>query len=227
MIPISDRPRAPRLFPLVMLTILAVNILVFLFVNLSLSPRQLQQVFLAYGVVPRELVTGHDLPPPSPHPLFLTIFTAMFLHGGFLHLASNMLYLWVFGDNVEAAMGHLRFLVFYLLCGLAAAITHILIDPMSTIPAIGASGAIAGVLAAYLRYYPLAGVKTLVFLFPFITVTEISAYLLIGLWFLLQLLSGLAELGGPPGQAGVAYWAHIGGFVAGYLLAPAFRRRRW
>ncbi|MDF9409179.1 rhomboid family intramembrane serine protease [Pelotomaculum isophthalicicum JI] len=151
--------------------------------------------------------------------------TTMFLHGGWFHVLSNMLYLWIFGDNVESRMGHVRYLVFYLLTGYIATITHVLYNPLSKSPLIGASGAIAGVLGAYLILYPRAKVLTLVFLFIFIQIIPIPAVIFLGLWFVLQILNGVAGLTDQTAQ-GVAFWAHIGGFIAGILLVKLFAQRR-
>jgi membrane associated rhomboid family serine protease len=151
----------------------------------------------------------------------------MFVHGGFLHIASNMLYLWVFGDNIEDALGHGMFLAFYLASGIAAGLTHVFVNAGSDIPSVGASGAVAGVLGAYLLMFPSAQVRTILFLGPFITVTRVSALLLIGFWFVTQLISGIAALDVEAQQTvGVAFWAHIGGFVAGLVLAAVLRPRR-
>ncbi|HXE73705.1 MAG TPA: rhomboid family intramembrane serine protease [Candidatus Nitrosotenuis sp.] len=161
----------------------------------------------------------------QPQPLWELVypfFTSMFLHGGWMHLIGNMLYLFIFGDNVEDRFGHAGYLVFYLLCGLAATGTQFATDPGSTIPNIGASGAIAGVLGAYLVMFPGARVTTLVFTF-FITVVEIPALVLLGLWFVMQFFSGLGSLGSLH-EGGVAYWAHVGGFVAGLVLVKLFDR---
>lgn len=223
MIPIGDAPGRRRSFPIVTLTLLVANIAAFVW-QVDQGPG-FEHVVAALGITPYELTTGRDLPPPAPIPVQLTLFTAMFLHANLLHLGGNMLYLWVFGDNVEDRMGHMRFVVFYLLSGLGGSLVHIATDPLSRIPSIGASGAIAGVLAGYLVLFPKAPVRTLLFLGPFITVTRVSAFLLIGLWFLVQLLSGLAELGGSVG-GGVAFWAHIGGFVVGLFATPLLRRRQ-
>lgn len=149
----------------------------------------------------------------------------MFLHGSILHIGGNMLFLWVFGDNVEDVLGHSWFLVFYLAVGVLAGLSHAMIDPTSRIPGIGASGAIAGVLAAYLVLFPHARVRTLLFLGPFFTITRISATILIGLWILFQFVSGLFALG-EPDRSGVAYWAHIGGFVAGFIIIWMYQRSR-
>jgi membrane associated rhomboid family serine protease len=226
MIPIGDAPGVRRRFPYVMLAILALNVLAFLY-EMTLSDQGLNRLFLSAGVVPREFTGGPDIPPPPPGGfVWTTLFTSMFLHGGFLHIGSNMLYFFVFGDNVEDRLGHVKFLLFYLLCGVAADITHIALNEGSSVPSIGASGAIAGVLAAYLLIFPNASIRTLLFLGPFITVTRISAIFLIGFWFVTQFVSGIASLGVSAETGGVAVWAHVGGFVAGLILTPLLRERR-
>lgn len=175
-----------------------------------------------YGLIPAEFWSGMDLPPKVPFPLWLTMFTAMFLHGGLLHLLSNMWYLWIFGDNVEGAMGHGKFLLFYLASGVGAAYLQLAVSSGSTMPMIGASGAIAGVMGAYFVLFPQARVLTLVpifFFFPFMT---LPAFLLLGLWFLLQFFSGIVDLAS---LGGVAWFAHLGGFLAGALLVFPLKRR--
>ena len=179
-------------------------------------------VITQYAIIPAELLRGQDLPPTIPIPVWLTILTSMFLHGGLMHLLGNMLYLWIFGDNVEDAMGPIRFLLFYILCGVAAALTQIAIDPGSAIPLIGASGAIAGVLAAYFMLFPHARVLTLIPIFFFLRLISVPAVFLLGVWFLLQVISGAGSLGS---GGGVAWFAHIGGFIAGAALVFLFRRR--
>src|SRR5919199_3047132 len=187
MIPIKDYPGARRSFPWIMLAILVVNVLVFVFELGVGDPNSLDQLFLSAGVVPVEFTRGVQVGPPPPFDLpWITLFTSMFLHGGLLHIGSNMLYLFVFGDNVEDRLGHLRFLVFYFLSGIAAGLTHIYFNADSSIPSVGASGAIAGVLAAYLRLFPAAEVRTLLFIGPFITMPRISAAFLIVFWFITQ-----------------------------------------
>jgi membrane associated rhomboid family serine protease len=146
----------------------------------------------------------------------------MFMHGGWLHLGFNMLFLWIFGDNVEDSMGHARFLAFYLACGVAAALAQALVNPSSTIPMIGASGAISGVLGAYLLLHPRATVRTVIFLGIFVTMMHLPALIVLGLWFLMQLVSAAFSTSG---EAGVAFWAHVGGFVAGLALVPFFKKR--
>jgi len=175
-----------------------------------------------YAIIPAELLSGEDLPPTIPVPVWLTILTSMFLHGGLIHLLGNMLYLWIFGDNVEDAMGPIRFLLFYILCGVAAALAQIAIDPGSATPLIGASGAIAGVLAAYFMLFPYARVLTLIPIFFFLRLVSVPAVLLLGIWFFLQVISGAGSLGS---GGGVAWFAHIGGFIAGAVLVFLFRRR--
>jgi membrane associated rhomboid family serine protease len=225
MIPIGDDPRR-RTFPIITVGLILVNIAVFLY-EISLPSRQLNLFVQAVGTVPTEILTGRDLPPLAPGPIYITLFTAIFVHGGWLHLGSNMLYLWVFGDNVEDAFGHMRYLAFYVVAGVAAGLTHVVVNANSDIPSVGASGAIAGVLGAYLLMFPQANVRTLIFLGPFITFPRISAIFVIGFWFVTQLFSGLASLGATTEQtSGVAVWAHIGGFVAGFLIALVLRPRQ-
>jgi membrane associated rhomboid family serine protease len=191
--------------------------------NPSLYPVSRDDYFvMQYALVPVELLKGVDLPPTIPIPVFLTLFTSMFLHGGFVHLLGNMLYLWIFGDNVEDAMGHVRFLLFYLLCGVVAALAQVAINPGSAIPQIGASGAIAGVLAAYFMLFPYSRVLTLIPIFFFLRLVAVPAVFLLGFWFILQVISGAGSLGA---AGGVAWFAHIGGFLAGGLLVFVFRRR--
>jgi membrane associated rhomboid family serine protease len=221
MIPVKDYPGERRTFPYVMLAILVLNVLAFLYEVLGTgSERDLDLLFTSAGVTPIEFTRGVDVGAPPPLGItWLTLFTSMFLHGGLLHIASNMLYLFIFGDNVEDRLGHGRFLTFYLLCGVAAGATHIAINAGSAIPSIGASGAIAGVLAAYLRLFPHAQVRTLLIIGIFFTITRISAMVLIVFWFATQFFTGITSLGGTSEQTGgVAVWAHIGGFVAGLIL---------
>lgn len=214
-----------------MLLLLLANVAVFLY-QLRLG-RAVELWVQSVGLIPVELLSGVDLPPPAPGPVGVTLFTSMFVHGGFLHLGSNMLYLWVFGDNVEDAFGHLTFFLFYAACGVAAGLAHAFINPDSVIPSVGASGAIAGVLGGYLSFFPQASIRSLVIFGPFITVTRLSALFVIGFWFVMQLLSGLAALEVSTAQsAGVAFWAHIGGFIAGLIISLLLRplvavRHRW
>src|SRR6202163_1662987 len=228
MIPIRDDPGEPRrTFPWVMLTILVLNIVAFVFELGVGDTASLDNLFLAAGVVPVEFTRGILVGPPPPLGMpWPTLFTSMFLHGGFLHIASNMLYLFIFGDNVEDRLGHFRFLIFYFLCGIAAGITHIVVNANSDVPSIGASGAIAGVLAAYLRLFPHAQVRTLIFIGPIVLVPRIAAAFLIIFWFATQFFNGITSLGAPTDQtAGVAVWAHVGGFIAGLILVEVLKRR--
>ncbi len=239
MIPLGDSVKS-RTFPYVNVTIIAVNVFVFLY-ELTLSttaaiPRSLPQIdrfFYNWGVVPACVSDTFGFHPSLRtalevcainHPT-ASVFYSMFIHGGWLHLFGNMIFLWVFGDNVEDAMGHVRYAIFYLIVGLAATATQVAANQDALVPAIGASGAIAGVLGAYLVLYPRATVTAilpifLLFLFPF----RVPAVLLIGFWFLLQLFNGLSSLTSNVADAtgGVAWFAHIGGFIAGLLLVRLF-----
>ena len=218
MLPLSDGLPARR-FPVVNVTLIAACFAVWLFYELP----DLNAAIFHASFYPCTI----DNACHGPEPWGISWITAMFLHGGFLHLAGNMLYLWVFGDNVEDAFGHLGYVVFYAVSGVAAGLTHIAANAQSSTPSIGASGAIAGVLGAYLIMFPHASVRTLVFIGPFITMPRLSALFLIGFWFVLQLFSGVASLGVHSEQtSGVAFWAHIGGFLAGVVLALLFRPRR-
>ena len=222
MIPLTDHnPR--RIVPFVTYTFIALNVLAFLW-ELSLGAN-LQRALMAVAFVPsRFWVPGQYVPD------VVTMFTSMFLHGGLLHIGSNMLYLWIFGDNIEDRLGHTKYAIFYLLCGVAATLAHAFANPASSLPAIGASGAIAGVLGGYLILYPHAQVTTIIPIFMFITVRRIPAIIVLGLWFVLQLFSGVGSLGVRDAQdvGGVAWFAHIGGFVAGMLLVVLMggKRRR-
>ena len=228
--------------PVVNYAIIAVNILVFVFLQQLGSN---EQFTYAFSTVPLEIITGHDVVTPSrmliepmtgqrllvpgleptPFSVYLTLITSMFMHGGIAHIAGNMLFLWIFGDNIEDRMGHLRYLVFYLLCGVIASLAHVFItaafaaDPSSLmVPSLGASGAISGVLGGYLLLFPTRRVTVILFRF----LTDVPAYVAIGIWFAFQLVSGLGMLGGGSQQRGVAYAAHVGGFVAGLVLIKFF-----
>ncbi len=223
MIPISDEGGRVQRFPVVTVSIIALNAFFFLY-ELSLGDRGLQVFVLRYGVIPLEITSGRDLAPTIPWPVWVTLFTSMFMHSGWMHIIGNMLYLWVFGDNIEDAMGHGLYLGFYLVCGLAAAGAQILVDPSSRVPSIGASGAVAGVLGAYLLLYPKHRINSLIFLGYFVRMVQLPAMLVLGFWIVLQLFTGLASFGV---QTGVAYWAHIGGFAAGMALTlPVFLGRQ-
>jgi membrane associated rhomboid family serine protease len=225
MIPIGDYAGERRSFPFVNIVLIAINVIVFLY-QVSLPADRLDQFFLQWGAIPREITSGTDAPPTIGLPIYATLFSSIFMHGGWLHLGGNMLYLWVFGDNVENAFGSARYLLFYLICGIGATFAQIAINTGSAIPTVGASGAIAGVMGAYLVMFPGATVRTVVFIFFFFTITYLPALLVIGLWFVLQLVSGITSLGAPMRDTGgVAFFAHIGGLVVGALLTFLFRRR--
>jgi membrane associated rhomboid family serine protease len=220
MFPISDDNPRRHLTPFVNYTLIGACVVIFLW-QLSLGDRAGQEAVYGLGMIPARLIGGEELPPDFPAaPAWATIFTSMFMHGGWLHLGGNMLYLWIFGDNIEDCMGHARYLAFYLLCGIAAALTQGFVYPDSTVPMVGASGAISGVLGSYILLHPGATVRVLIFLGFFVTVAYIPALIVLGIWFALQLFSGLA----PGGEAGVAFWAHIGGFVAGLVFVSFFIR---
>jgi membrane associated rhomboid family serine protease len=230
MIPLAD-DNPSHSVPWVTYLVLGLNILVFLY-QLSLGPAA-ETFIRSCAFLPIEFVTGEDVGVPTcVQPVHLTIFTAMFMHAGLLHIGSNMLYLWIFGNNVEDSMGALRFLVFYLICGVIAALiqTFFVIQfapQQADIPNVGASGAVAGVLGGYLLLYPHARVRTLIALGFFWTMTRVPALIVLGLWFVLQFLRGIAELGATgatEATGGIAFWAHIGGFVAGLLLVKLFAR---
>ena len=219
MIPLKD-DNPTRTIPFVNYALIVACVLVFLW-QVSLG-KQMQAAIYAYGLIPDVLLGDARLPPElAVVPAWATVFTSMFMHGGWMHLIGNMLYLWIFADNVEDRFGHGRFIVFYALCGIAAALAQALPDPQSQIPMVGASGAISGVLGAYLLMFPRAHVLVLLPLGPLSQLVRMPALLVLGLWFALQLLS---EMFAAPG-AGVAFRAHIGGFVAGLVLMPLFRRR--
>jgi membrane associated rhomboid family serine protease len=216
MIPLHD-DNPTTLAPIFTVALIGACVAVFLW-QLSLGARGFAAVVVHLGVVPAALLgTAHAVIPPA-----FTILTSMFLHGGWLHLIGNMLYLWIFGNNVEDAMGHGRFLAFYLLCGTVAALAQALPQPASLIPMIGASGAISGVLGAYLLLYPRARVLVLLPLGFFTQLVRLPAVIVLGFWFALQALSVALA---PPGQGGVAWGAHVGGFVTGLALVPFFKRR--
>jgi membrane associated rhomboid family serine protease len=229
MIPIrDDQPRFST--PYVTYFLVALNALVFLF-ELSVgaqSHQALNSMIYEFGIVPSHF--GEALAGAAHFSLaaaFLPILTSMFLHGSWLHIIGNMWVLWIFGDNIEDYLGHFSFLLFYLLCGFAAAIAHILLNAGSDVPTVGASGAIAGVMGAYFLLYPKARVLTLVPLIVFFTFWWLPAWIVLGYWFLLQFLSGAATsiAYSSPSGGGVAFWAHVGGFVAGLVLIKILPRR--
>ena len=219
MVPLRDE-NPTRITPYVTYGLIAANILVFLY-ELSLSPPELTRFFYQAAVVPRELSASFSgIPVGGGLPEWSTLFTSQFLHGGFLHLAGNMLFLWIFGNNVEDKLGHVKYLIFYLACGVLAALTQWFFSTNSAIPSLGASGAIAGVLGAYILRFPNARILTLFGYF----MTYVPAYFFLGWWFIQQAFYGVASLNAPANigmeRGGVAYWAHAGGFVFGAILGP-------
>ncbi len=216
-IPLKDN-NPSRSYPAVNITLLFANVVVFLY-QLALPPYDQKLFLLSNATIPARIpafLDGHV----GFEAAFLPLITSMFLHSGFLHLAGNMLFLWIFGDNVEDTFGHLPYLFFYLGCGLGAGLLHILFNLGSTIPALGASGAISGVMGAYMVLFPRERILTLVFIF----VVPIPAVFILGYWFLLQFLAGIDALG-TSAKGGVAVWAHVGGFLLGVLLTQVLRRR--
>lgn len=223
MIPLKDDIPSSG-FPFITVGLILINSLVFLF-QISLG-KNVQSFVAAFGAVPFEITHFVDIPPLVSFPTFLTIFSSMFIHGGILHFGGNMLYLWIFGDNVEDAMGSFQFLIFYVLCGIIASLAHIAVDPNSVTPMIGASGAISGVLGAYLLLYPRAKVLTLIMVFYFIRIVKLPALILLSFWIMFQFLSGALSLTVKAGHAGVAWFAHIGGFFAGMFFVSIFKKKR-
>ncbi len=212
------------IFPFVNIFLIISNLSIFIYLNYFI-PGETNQFFLKLGFIPYELIHFKDIGPENLVPLPLTIFSAMFIHGGWIHLLSNMLYLWIFGDNVEDLLGHVKYLFFYLVCGIAATGLHFFINISSKVPTVGASGAIAGVLGAYLFLFPKARVKTLLILFIFIQIIHIPAIILLGLWIVMQILSAYIEYGSKTGS-GIAWFAHIGGFAAGLVLIIFQKKRK-
>jgi membrane associated rhomboid family serine protease len=219
MIPLRDTVRS-RTFPFVTVALIAVNVLVFL-EEISFG-RNLPRLIDAFGFIPSRFIFWSDMGRAALDPMrFVPLFTAAFLHGGWAHLLGNMWFLWIFGDNVEDRMGHARYLVFYLVTGIIASLSHVVMNlngPSSLILSLGASGEISGVMGAYLALCPSRHVQVLMLR----VIVEVPGYMAVGLWFLFQLISGIGLLGGGSGGDGVAYAAHVGGFVAGVLLARPF-----
>lgn len=230
MIPYKDE-NPTVLTPIVTVGVIVLNVLAWLFLEGGGSQQSLAAAVCQLGVIPgeltRSLAVGTTIPlGPGLHcvtgaPSYATLLTSMFMHGGWLHLIGNMWFLWVFGNNIEDSMGHARYVLFYLLCGVAAAATQILVDPASRLPMVGASGAISGVLGGYVLLYPRVRVHTLITLGFFVTTVALPAYVMLGYWFVLQLLLGtvgaLSRV-----EGGVAVWAHVGGFIAGLALIKLF-----
>lgn len=219
MIPFKD-DNPISIIPVVTVGIIILNAAVYLW-ELS-SPTGEQQIAYSYGAVPHYLLTLDRSQPVHP---FATVFSSMFLHGGLFHLGGNMLYLWIFGNNIEDRLGHIRFLIFYLLAGVTAAYAHALIDADSLVPMIGASGAVSGVLGAYILVFPQARVHTIFFFGFFWQVVRVPALIVIGFWAIIQLVSGVVTKG-LMGQGGVAWFAHVGGFLFGFLTIKLWLPRR-
>jgi membrane associated rhomboid family serine protease len=220
MLPIGDEGERGAGPALVAWALVALNVAAFL-LEIARPPGALQAFVTAWGVVPQEYSAGRDLAPFIPLPFWSTLFTSMFLHGGWMHLGGNMLYLWIFGDNLEHRMGHARFLVYYLVCGIAAGLAHIVFNSGSAVPTVGASGAISGVLGGYLLLFPKNRVRVLMYG----GVAHVPALVVLGMWIVIQVVNSAgamattADTGG-----GVAYLAHVGGFVAGLVLVKLFAR---
>ncbi len=216
-IPLKD-DNPTHSFPLVTLGIVILNGLIF-FHQLNLDPQQSTNFIYQWGAIPYQITHQVVLQIPPLIPIPLTLFSSMFLHGGFLHILGNMLYLWIFGNNIEDTLGHFRFFLFYLLCGLAAGLAQVFAAPQSVIPMIGASGAIAGVLGGYLLLFPTARILTLFFIIIFVKLIHLPAIIVLGFWFFIQLLNvGLKQ------EGDVAWFAHIGGFVTGLIFVKIFQR---
>lgn len=222
MIPLGDDDSDRKLKPIVTYILIAINILVFIF--LQRMGNNLEFTY-AYSTVPAEILTGHDIASnglqPTPIPVYGTLLTSMFMHGSWAHLGGNMLFLWIFGDNIEDRQGHGRYLIFYLLCGIIASLSHVFISGSSSlIPSLGASGAISGVLGGYMFLFPSRKVRV----FIVRNIVAVPAFVVLGIWIVFQVISGMGMLGGNQEGGGVAYAAHVGGFVAGLLLVKLFDR---
>ena len=222
MLPIRD-DNPTRTFPFVNVTLIGINILVFL-IQLAGNSNP-AALFHKFGLVPIEITRGVDIGFPTIQPVYLTFLTSIFVHAGFAHILGNMLYLWIFGDNIEDRMGHLRYLIFYLLAGFGASSIHILFSPSSEIPTVGASGAISGVLGAYIVLFPRAKVVALVLFGFFYRLVRVNALIILGIWIVYQLLFGLLSLGARGSAGGTAWFAHIGGFIVGIVLVKLFARK--
>ncbi|MBN9392225.1 MAG: rhomboid family intramembrane serine protease [Chloroflexi bacterium] len=219
MLPIHDENNERPAVPFINYGLILINILVFVY-QLSLSPDAMNNFILQYSTVPADISHFQNLQ---------TLLTSQFLHGSFLHIGGNMLYLWIFGDNVEGRLGHLGYLVFYLVAGVIAGLAQVVVAPNSTVPSLGASGAVAGVLGAYLVMFPRVRVNTFIFLGIFFFLTRLSAMVVIGFWAVLQFFNGFTQITNQTaqtGEGGVAYFAHIGGFITGLIIGVIFSRAR-
>ena len=220
MLPIGDDDSDRRFAPLVNYALIAINVLVFVFLQ---GMGGNEKFTYAFSTVPAEILTGKDIAAgvlePTPVPVYFTLITSMFMHGGWAHLLGNMLFLWVFGDNIENRIGHIRYLIFYLVCGIIASLSHVFVSGSdSLIPSLGASGAISGVLGGYLLLFPSRRVRVIMGR----GITTVPAFVALGIWIVFQVISQLGMLGGDQGGGGVAYAAHIGGFIAGLVLIKLF-----
>ena len=223
MIPLRDA-NPSRTTPVVTYILILLNALVFLY-QLKLG-KNLDGFFYVYAIIPEKYFSLGAADVGNFIGRFLPFFTSQFLHGGFFHVIGNMWFLWIFGDNIEDHLEHFKFILFYLLCGVAAGLTHVYTNPSSQIPTVGASGAIAGVMGAYILLYPRARVKTLIPIFYFIQIVELPAFLFLGIWFVIQFFSGAISLATAGATGGVAWWAHIGGFVVGIVLILILPKRK-
>ena len=222
MIPIGDENVQGGPPPLVNWALIALNVIAFFLELAQPSEKALQSFITAWGVVPREYSSGHDIAPLIPLPFWSTLVTSMFLHGGWAHLGGNMLFLWIFGDNLNKVMGQVRYFLFYMVCGLAAGLAHIAFNSGSSMPSVGASGAISGVLGGYLLLFPRNRVRVM----TRGGIMAVPAFVMLGLWILIQFVSGMGALARTEQTGGVAYMAHIGGFVAGLALVKLFAAGR-
>jgi membrane associated rhomboid family serine protease len=211
-------------FPFVTIGIIVINFVVFLY-ELTLGP-QLNTFINQYGVIPSHILTTLNKNWLYFIPASVPVFSSIFIHGGWMHIIGNMWYLWIFGDNIEDRTGHFRFFLFYVICGVAATVSHIIMNPASNLPTVGASGAIAGVMGAYLILFPRSRILTLIFLIIFIQIIEIPAIFFLGFWILLQVVSGSISSGLAQEGGGVAWWAHIGGFFVGLVIVFFFKKRK-
>jgi len=220
MLPIGDDDSDRRSAPIINYLLIAINILVFVFLQ---GMGGNEKFTYAFSTVPAEILTGKDLATgvlePTPIPVYFTLITSMFMHGGWAHLLGNMLFLWVFGDNIENRIGHMRYLIFYLVCGIIASLSHVFVSGSDSLtPSLGASGAISGVLGGYLLLFPSRRVRVIMGR----GITTVPAFVALGIWIVFQVISQMGVLGGDQGGGGVAYAAHIGGFIAGLALIKLF-----
>jgi|LDZU01.1.fsa_nt_gi membrane associated rhomboid family serine protease len=210
-----------RKIPFITIFLIIINSLVYYYQVYGVADST--QFIFSFGLIPYEISQGTDIVPYGPTPIYLNIVNSMFMHGSFVHLFGNMLYLWIFGNNIEDYLGKIRYIVFYFLSGIIAALTQVLINPYSKVPMIGASGAVAGVLGAYFILFPKARVTTLIFFGFFIRLIKVPALFVLGLWIIFQIFYGLSNLSVQGANAGVAWFAHIGGFIGGIILIKLFK----